>query len=212
MSDVVVVDYGIGNIKSVQRGLEKVGATVEVTSDFGKIENAGRLVLPGVGAFKDGMSGLTDVGVVSSIHTFVNSGNPLLGICLGMQMLFEQSEENGVHEGLRFFPGAVKAIPSESDDHNRKVPHIGWSALLPSRNFAWENTPLDGFTSGEFVYFVHSFMGVTAQENHLIAQCEYEGLKITAAVNKENVTGCQFHPEKSGEAGLKILDKFVHKG
>ena len=212
MSDVVVVDYGIGNIKSVQRGFEKVGAIVEVTSDFNKIKNAGRLVLPGVGAFKSGMSGLVDAGVLPSIRAFVKSGNPLLGICLGMQILFDKSEENGVHAGLGFIPGLVKAIPSESDNNKRKVPHIGWSALLQPRNFNWENTLLDGFTSGEFVYFVHSYMGVVDQVSHLLAHCEYEGINITAVVNKENVTGLQFHPEKSGEAGLQILDNFVHKG
>jgi len=211
MTQVVVVDYGVGNLKSVQRGFEKVGATVEVTSDSSKIESAQRLVLPGVGAFEDGMQGLAEAGVIDSICKFVKTGNPLLGICLGMQMLFEQSEENGVHEGLGFIAGSVKAIPSaEGQITVRKVPHIGWSALKIPRSRTWENTFLHSSSENTFVYFVHSYMGVPHEQANLIAQCEYEGLLVTAAVKKDNVSGFQFHPEKSGEAGLKILDNFVH--
>lgn len=211
MNQVVVVDYGIGNLKSVQRGLEKVGATVEITSDSKKIQTASRLVLPGVGSFEDGMLGLEETGVIPAIYNFVKSGNPLLGICLGMQMLFERSEENGIHEGLGLISGSVQAIPPTEDQITvRKVPHIGWSALKIPKSGTWKNTLLHSSSEKTFVYFVHSYMGVPQEQTHLLAQCEYEGLRITAAVKMDNVSGFQFHPEKSGEAGLKILDKFVH--
>jgi imidazole glycerol-phosphate synthase subunit HisH len=211
MNQVVVVDHGIGNLKSVQRGLEKVGATVEITSESKKIESASRLILPGVGAFEDGMRGLLDAGVIQAISAFIKSGNPLLGICLGMQMLFERSEENGIHEGLGFISGSVQAIPSRKDQITvRKVPHIGWNTLKKPESGIWENTLLSNSTENTSVYFVHSYMAVPQDQSHLVAVCDYEGLSITAAVKKDNISGFQFHPEKSGEAGLKILDNFVH--
>ena len=161
MNQVVVVDCGIGNLKSVQRGLEKVGATVEITSDSNKIESASRLILPGVGAFEDGMRGLSDAGVIPAISAFIKSGNPLLGICLGMQMLFERSEENGIHEGLGLISGSVQAIPSRKDQIAvRKVPHIGWNTLKKPESGIWENTLLSNSTENTSVYFVHSYMAV----------------------------------------------------
>lgn len=211
MTRVVVVDYGMGNIKSVQRGLEKVGATVQLSSLPEVLASADCLVLPGVGAFEDGMKGLNGTGVVPSINEFVLTGKPLLGICLGMQMLLDQSEEHGSHKGLGLIPGVVKAIPQqEGGVHARKTPHIGWSDLLyPANIHDWRDSILADTTEGEYFYFVHSFMAAPQDETNLFAQCEDEGLRITAAIRKENITGLQFHPEKSGECGLRILERFV---
>jgi imidazole glycerol-phosphate synthase subunit HisH len=212
MTNVVVVDYGMGNIKSVQRGLQKVGANVKLSSIPEEITVADCLVLPGVGAFEDGMKGLNDSGVIPAINEFVKSGKSLLGICLGMQMLMESSEEFGFHKGLGYIPGIVQAIPPENNKTNlRKIPHIGWSALrYPQSRLDWNNTILKKTLEGDFFYFVHSFMAITQTEVNLLAQCEYEGMGITAAIQNENITGLQFHPEKSGESGLKILKSFIN--
>jgi imidazole glycerol-phosphate synthase subunit HisH len=209
--NVVVIDYGMGNLKSVQRGLEKVGANVIISSQADEIVNADRLLLPGVGAFKEGMTELTKQGVIEAIHTFVNSGKPLLGICLGMQMFLDSSEEHGGYTGLGLIPGHVQAIPQfENEKLQRKIPHIGWTNLIAHGEYSgWSNTCLSQVQPDDYFYFVHSFMAKPSDNKHYLAVSHYEGLEITAAINKENVTGLQFHPEKSGEAGLKILKSFV---
>jgi len=212
MNNVVIVDYGLGNLKSIQRGLDKVSAKVTLSSDLEVIAKADRLVLPGVGAFKAGMAGLQKTDLVDAIQSFVKTGNTLLGICLGMQMLLEQSEEHGKHEGLGLIPGVVIEIPENTKGKfARKTPHIGWTKLHPSENKDWRGTCLEDVEVGEYFYFVHSFMAVPVTKKHILAQCEDEGLLVTAAVKKDNVIGLQFHPEKSGEAGLKILKSFVSR-
>lgn len=212
MNNVVIVDYGLGNLKSIHRGLDKVGAKVTLSSDLEVIAKADRLVLPGVGAFEAGMAGLQKSDLVDVIQSFVKTGNTLLGICLGMQMLLEQSEEHGKHEGLGLIPGVVKKIPESTEGKfARKIPHIGWTKLHPSENKDWRGSCLEDVEVGEYFYFVHSFMAVPAIKEHILAQCEDEGLLVTAAVKKDNVIGLQFHPEKSGEAGLKILKSFVNR-
>lgn len=210
MKNVVIVDYGMGNLKSVQRGLEKVGASVIVSSNPAIVANAERLVLPGVGAFEDGMKGLRDAGVLDAINDFVKTGNELLGICLGMQMLLDQSEEYGDHKGLGFISGDVKKIPkSYHGDFVRKIPHIGWTKIEKPSYQEWKGSCLEGIKTGEYFYFVHSFMAVTENKENLLAQCEDEGAAVSAAIKKDNITGLQFHPEKSGEIGLKVLHKFI---
>jgi imidazole glycerol-phosphate synthase subunit HisH len=210
MKNVVIVDYGMGNLKSVQRGLERVGASVIVSSNPTVIANAERLILPGVGAFEDGMEELRNAGIIDAINDFVKTGNELLGICLGMQMLLDQSEEHGDHKGLELISGDVKKIPeSYHGCFVRKVPHIGWTRIEESSYQEWKGSCLEGIKTGEYFYFVHSFMAVTENKENLLAQCEDEGLVVSAAIKKDNITGLQFHPEKSGEAGLKILHKFV---
>ena len=212
MKSVVVVDYGMGNLKSVQRGLEKVGASVILTSDPTVIANAGRLILPGVGAFEDGMKGLENTGILGSINDFVRTGNPLLGICLGMQMLLDKSEEHGIHKGLGLISGNVKKIPEKNYNgkFTIKIPHIGWTRMEESPYQEWKGSCLEDTKKGDYFYFVHSFMGVTENKENILAQCEDEGLVISAAIKRDNVTGVQFHPEKSGEAGLRILNKFIN--
>jgi glutamine amidotransferase len=210
MKNVVIVDYGMGNLKSVQRGLEKVGASALVSSNPAIIANAERLILPGVGAFEDGMKGLGDAGVLDAVYDFVKTGNELLGICLGMQMLLDQSEEYGNHKGLGLISGDVKEIPkSYYGDVVRKIPHIGWVRVEKPSHHDWKGSCLEDIKLGEYFYFVHSFMAVTKNKEDLLAQCKDEGAVVAAAIKKDNITGLQFHPEKSGEVGLKILHKFI---
>jgi len=212
MSGVVVIDYGMGNLLSVRRGIEACSIDVEITADPEKIAKADRLILPGVGAFKDGMNELQKRRQVESIQKFVLTERPLLGICLGMQMLMCESEEYGIYQGLGLIPGRVIEIPRKNSDgiQIRKIPHIGWSALKHSSNkIDWKNTILQDIPENEYFYFVHSFMAVPEDSDNILAECEYEALRITACVRRDNIFGCQFHPEKSGEAGLMILNKFL---
>jgi imidazole glycerol-phosphate synthase subunit HisH len=209
--NVAVVDYGVGNLFSVSRALEKVGATFVVTDSAVKIEAATHLILPGVGAFRDGMRGLQERKLVGPIERYGRSGRPFLGICLGMQMLFEWSEEFGRQEGLALMPGGVVAIPSTGVDGLRhKIPHIGWNELLvPAGRHGWEGTPLGNVKPGTSVYFVHSFTAAPSRPPDRLADCQYDGRVLSAAVCHANLFGCQFHPEKSGQAGLSILATFI---
>jgi glutamine amidotransferase len=210
MSRVTVVDYGMGNLFSVRRAFEQCGVEVAVSDKAQAILDAERLVLPGVGAFQNGMEGLEKRGLVEAILQFSSSGRPFLGICLGMQMLHSASDEFGVHRGLGIIPGRVVGIPLVGADGNsHKIPHIGWNSLIPSdAGASWQGTILEGIEPGAAVYFVHSYEAVTESPVHRIAHALYDGCKLTAVVRKGAVFGCQFHPEKSGRVGLKILANF----
>ncbi len=198
---IAVVDYGVGNLFSLCSSLRKIGADAVVTGDKETLEQAERIVLPGVGAFADASKKLSERGLDFVIRRAAERGTPLLGICLGMQMLFEKSYEYGEHKGLGLLRGSVVPmqgyIPSEL-----KIPHIGWNALHIERKH-----PLLRYTNeGDHVYFVHSYFATDCADS-LVASTEY-GKELTAAVAKDNVMGCQFHPEKSGEVGLNILRAF----
>jgi glutamine amidotransferase len=208
--EVTVIDYGVSNLLSVQRGFEYCGAKVILTSDPEKILSAKRVVLPGVGAFADAMQALEDLGLVNTIRELALRKTPLLGICLGMQLLLEESDEFGVTTGLGLIPGRVIALPDRAvSGEKQKIPHIGWSALEMSDAITgWNKTLLEDNCPGEAVYFVHSFMAAPADSTHRIADTLYGGHKVAAVISRENITGCQFHPEKSGEVGLKILRRF----
>lgn len=209
---VSLIDYGIGNVYSVQRALETCGAEVVFVSDAAGIDSASHLVLPGVGAFADGMKGLRERGLIGPLRRYTAAGRPLLGICLGMQMLASVSEEFGEHEGLGVIPGRVTAIPSVSvAGRSHKIPHVGWSALAPATDADWHDTPLQDTSIGTSVYLVHSYHVIPDNACHLLATCDYGGHAITAAISAGNVHGCQFHPEKSGNEGLRILSAFIGK-
>ena len=210
-NNVTVVDYGIGNLFSVSRALEKCGTTVELTDRPEAILAASRLVLPGVGAFAMGMQGLRDRGLVEPLRRYAQSGRPLLGICLGMQLLFDGSTEFGDHEGLGLIAGNIVAIePGAEGGRMLKVPHIGWSALaMPPARATWNATVLAGLEPGANTYFVHSYTAVPAREEDRLADTRYGSSRISAAVQKGAVYGCQFHPEKSAATGLRILNNFV---
>jgi glutamine amidotransferase len=209
--EVTIIDYGMGNLLSVRRGLEHCGAEVKITADPDVILSSSRVVLPGVGAFSDGMIELKRHGLNEVVLEIAKRGKPLLGICLGMQMLFDMSEEFGLNEGLGLLPGKVIPILSPSDDLKKiKIPHIGWNALnMPPGIESWKGTILEDINPGDAVYFVHSFMAKTKDQNNLRATCSYEDKIITSVGDRDNVYGCQFHPEKSGEIGLKVLRRFL---
>jgi len=211
--DAVVVDYGIVNLKNVVRGLEHVGARVTVSADPKIIERADRVILPGVGAFSAGMNELHTLGLDDALKNFAIGGRPILGICLGMQMLLSYSLEYGHHEGLGLITGSVLPIPigDEKDGGKSwKVPHIGWTSLdIPIGHTGWSHSCLADTPPGTYFYFVHSFMVVPDDPKYVLGQCFYESLALIGAVRKENITGVQFHPERSGLAGLAVLSRFV---
>ena len=199
---IAIIDYGVGNLFSLESSFGYIGKEAELTSDVEKIKAADRLILPGVGAFADAAKKLRESGLAEVVIDEARSGKPLLGICLGMQMLFERSYEYGEHDGLGLISGSVKPmrdiIPADM-----KIPQIGWNSL---RFHGEKNQLFKYINEGDFVYFVHSYYGADC-DSSLIASTEY-GAQITAAVTSGNVYGTQFHPEKSGEVGLNILRAF----
>jgi glutamine amidotransferase len=198
---VVVVDYGMGNLRSVQKGFEKVGAPAVISRDPEMVRNAETLVLPGVGAFPECMKNLTRYDLVEPILEFLRSGRPFLGICLGLQLLFDESEEFGTHEGLKVIRGRVKAF----DRHmGLKIPHMGWNRVFYSKQ-----TPLfRGIRDGSFFYFVHSFYVVPDDASETAGEAEY-GIRFSCAVSRDSVFAVQFHPEKSQKIGLRVLENFA---
>lgn len=209
--EVTVIDYGVGNLLSVKRGFEHWGAKVTVTSDPGEILRASRVVLPGVGAFASAMDALAQRSLIPVIQEVSSRQIPFMGICLGMQLLLQESDEFGLTPGLGLIPGRVISIPAETSNGTLlKIPHIGWSTLQHSNGMEpWSAGVLQDVIPGESVYFVHSFMAMTSNPAHSIAHCLYGAQTIPAVIRREHITGCQFHPEKSGEVGLKILRSFL---
>ena len=200
---IAVIDYGVGNLFSLQRSLEFVGAEATVSGDAAVLRRADKLILPGVGAFGDAAAKLRATGLDQVVLEEAAAGKPLLGICLGMQLLFEESEEYGIHPGLGLLKGRVVAMEGRLPA-GLPIPHIGWNGL----RLVKPNCPLFRETKdGDCVYFVHSFYAEGCEDS-LAATAEY-GLDLTATVWKDNVYGCQFHPEKSGPVGLKMLRAFV---
>jgi len=199
---IAIIDYGVGNLFSLTCSFKSIGADICVTADPEVIAKADRIVLPGVGAFEDAARKLRESGLDKVIKDECASGKPLLGICLGMQMLFEKSYEYGEHEGLGLIKGSIKPI-ADVVPEELKIPHIGWNAL----NFGEKKDELFKYLNeGDFVYFVHSYYGADCEES-VIAMTEY-GASLTAAVRNKNVCGVQFHPEKSEKVGLNILKAF----
>ena len=198
---VAIVDYGVGNLFSLLCSLHKIGAEAAVTSDKEEILRADRVILPGVGAFADASAKLRGSGLDKTVIQAAQNGTPLLGICLGMQLLFDYSEEDGRHAGLSLLPGGV--VPLAGKVGSLHIPHIGWNALK-----LYGNDPLYKSTKdGECVYFVHSYYAQTDKQ-YIPATAEY-GIDVTASVRRGNVIGTQFHPEKSGSVGLTILRSFI---
>jgi glutamine amidotransferase len=203
---IAIIDYGVGNLFSLSASLKYLGADTKITDKKEDIEAADRIILPGVGAFEDAIKKLRATGLVDTIIGKIKKGTPMLGICLGMQLLFEESHEYGVHQGLGLVKGTIASIDEDlkaQDIQGLKVPHIGWNAL----NFT-EGEPLFKYIKqGDCVYYVHSFYGKDCEDS-TIATSEY-GITVTGAVRNGNVYGTQFHPEKSGEVGLNILRAFM---
>ncbi len=198
---IVVVDYGMGNLRSVQKGFEKVGKAAVVSRDAEAIRTAERLVLPGVGAFPECMKNLARFDLIEPILEFIKSGRPFLGICLGLQLLFDESEEFGIHEGFKIVSGKVRAFDRSM---GLKIPHMGWNEV----RFRKEVPIFRGIPDGMHFYFVHSFYVVPAYPSDIAAESDY-GISFTCAISRDNVFAVQFHPEKSQQLGLKILANFA---
>lgn len=220
---ITIIDYGASNIRSAQKAFEYIGAEVELTEDPEVVRRATKLVLPGVGAFGSGMTGLRQRNLPETIRETVAKGIPFLGICVGMQLMFDESDEMGTHQGLGLLAGKVKRFPeklsvnpssssgSDAPIENRhskivtlKIPHMGWNQLEP----AWESSLLAGVNTGDYTYFVHSYYCEPAEATAVLAWTDY-GFPFASVVQKDNVYGLQFHPEKSQAVGLKILQNFV---
>ena len=199
---IAIVDYGVGNLFSLVSSFKSIGVDAILTSDKNVIQSADKIILPGVGAFGDASDKLFSSGLAEIVKSEAKKGKPVLGICLGMQLLLEKSFEYGEHKGLGLIKGEIRPI-KDVIPNTLKIPHIGWNAL----KFKGEKSPIFKYLKdGDFVYFVHSYYGANCDES-VIATAEY-GAHITAAVQSGNVYGCQFHPEKSGDVGLKILKAF----
>ncbi|MBW8011117.1 MAG: imidazole glycerol phosphate synthase subunit HisH [Chloroflexi bacterium] len=199
---IVIIDYGAGNLHSVKKAVEFVGGQANVTNDPSKIMGADKVILPGVGAFKDGLDGLQARNLIIVIKDYAATGKPLLGICLGMQLLFEESKEQGVHPGLGLLPGQV--VPFT--DTSLKIPQIGWNTLSINK----EAPLFSGLRTGDYVYFNHTFYCCPQEHEDTLTSTEY-GISFSSAVNRSNIYGVQFHPEKSQKIGLKILQNFVER-
>ena len=198
---VVIIDYGMGNLKNVYNALKYLNIPSKISNEISEIKASDKLILPGVGAFNKAMYNLNDMGLTDVIKDKVNKGTPLLGICLGMQMIFEKGYENGECDGLGFIDGQVKILePKEKV----KIPHIGWNRL----EYNNQNDLIKGLEEDSFVYYVHSYAATNVKDENLIGFSNYGGIKVPSIVCKDNVYGTQFHPEKSGEVGLRILKNF----
>ncbi len=195
---IAIVDYGMGNLHSVSQALERLGSTWIVTDSKEVIMNADGVILPGVGAFGDAMEHLKSTGLDKAVVAYAQTGKPLLGICLGMQLLFTVSEEHGTHQGLNILPGSVKKLK-----HKTRVPHMGWNKLMINQ----PSVLFEGVEAGH-VYFVHSYHVLPEEPSDLLATVDYEG-EVTAIVGRNNVYGMQFHPEKSGSTGTELLKHFT---
>ncbi|MBI2411916.1 MAG: imidazole glycerol phosphate synthase subunit HisH [Deltaproteobacteria bacterium] len=202
---IAIIDYDMGNLRSVAKAFEKVGATAAATRDPKVMNDASHIVLPGVGAFKDCMRNLEAYGLIDPIAKAVASGKPFLGICLGLQLLFDESSEFGLHKGLGLIPGKVVRFPSSKDEAGAelKVPHMGWNEVKKAK----ESHLLNGIDDGTYFYFVHSYYAAPADATVTLTKTGY-GVEFTSSIAKDNVFACQFHPEKSQKAGLKVLKNF----
>ena len=206
---IIIIDYKLGNLFSVNQALTNIGLDVTVSTNPTLIESADAIVLPGVGAFGDAMTNLVELDLINPIKKFIDTGKPFLGICLGLQLLFSESEEFGHSKGLGLVKGKVKRFNiNNKDGEPRKVPQIGWNQIHKTNSHSWRNTPLNEIKEGEFMYFVHSFY-VDPEESVGISETNYDGKIYISSIQKNNIFACQFHPEKSAMEGLKIYNSWA---
>lgn len=211
---IAVIDYGLGNLRSVGKALEVVGARVEITNSAEKIAKAKAVVLPGVGAFQRGMRNLNELNLLPAVYNAIEQGKPFLGICLGLQLLFSESEEDGLHKGLDIVKGRVRKFDFHSNrqplTNNRlKVPHMGWNqATLHAARSTLHARMFEGIPENSYFYFVHSYYVEPKNKDVIAATTDY-GKEFVSAIVQDNVWGVQFHPEKSDKLGLKILENFL---
>jgi imidazole glycerol-phosphate synthase subunit HisH len=204
---IAIIDYGMGNLKSVSKAFEELGAKVKIASCPADIEGASKVVFPGVGSFSNGLKGLTQRGLIEPIKVSIREEKPFLGLCLGLQLLFDESEEAPDEKGLGLLKGRVRKIPSLAEGKRIKIPHIGWNQL--SLTEEGRKAPLfDGVKSGDFVYFVHSYIVEPEDESIITSTTDY-AVDFCSSIKKDNIYATQFHPEKSQKVGLKILENFI---
>ena len=207
MISIAIIDYGLGNVRSVANALQNQGGNPFLSRNFGEIMEADGVVLPGVGSFPQGISQLNKYGLIEAIRTYVNSGKPLLGICLGMQMLFSFGEEFEYTSGMNLIEGSVTTMAS--DILNGRLPHIGWNTLCCNSISGWDKTILHDIEDNKEMYFVHSYIASPSDEKHILATTIYKNIEFCSVVHNKNIYGCQFHPEKSGPIGLKVINNFI---
>jgi glutamine amidotransferase len=205
MKTAVIIDYGLGNLFSIQQAFNHVGLHTVITADNETIRKADALILPGVGAFGNAMEYLSQQDLIPEINTFVATGKPFMGICLGMQLLFTESEEFGIHKGLNLIEGKVVRFPvADVHDQPLKVPQIQWNTIGRQPGQSWDNTPLKHVPEHTYMHFVHSYYTIPDDPARILSTTEYGGIRYASAVHKDNITGFQYHPEKSGQYGLQI--------
>lgn len=206
---ITIIDYGLGNLYSISKAIECYSSNVIISDKSDDILSADAVVLPGVGAFAAGMDGLRKKQLIEIIINYANLNKPILGICLGAQLLLEKGYEFGEYGGLGIIPGSVEIFP-DSVAKLDKIPHIGWNGILEPEKKAWKKTILEDIDNDANVYFVHSYIMKPIQNDNILSLTEYGGQKFCSAVKKGNIYGVQFHPEKSGEIGLKIIKNFIN--
>ena len=208
---IVIVDFKLGNLFSVEQALKNIGVDVLISSDPKTIEKADALVLPGVGAFPDAMKHMEDLQLVAPVKNAIASAKPFLGICLGMQLLFGESEEFGGCRGLDIIAGKVRKFPATQDMNIVRVPQISWNRLKCPAGKTWRGTPLEACNEGEFMYFVHSFYVSPENDDVTLSSTSYAGIDYTSSLLKDNIFACQFHPEKSADKGLSIYTNWAEQ-
>lgn len=208
MKKIVIIDYGLGNLLSIRRAVKNVGGIATISENFSDIINADLVILPGVGAFPAGMFELDRRGYSEAIKEFSLKERPLLGICLGMQLLFSSSEENVYTKGLNLISGKVVKLPRKNNDGTKnKIPHIGWEKIYNNNN--WDNSILKGIKQKEYFYFVHSYYPSSLKKENIMAYSSFGDIHFGSSVQKGSIMGVQYHPEKSGPEGMKILKNFI---
>ena len=205
---IAVIDYDIGNLASIVNALTAIGASAIPTKDQARIAAADALILPGVGAFHQGMDNLRRYGLLDAIHGHISKGRPFLGICLGMQLLFEESEEFGRYDGLGIIPGHVRKLKLEAGSTD-KLPHIGWNTIQQPATGRWNDTIFENIADSSDLYFVHSFAAEPKDQEVVLSTTNFGGHQFCSAVQTGAICGCQFHPEKSGPVGLTVLRNFM---
>jgi glutamine amidotransferase len=207
---VAILDYGLGNIFSVKQACAHARIDAILTSNPDDVKLSDGIILPGVGAFGDAMNYLKSFGLIEPIKEFINTGKPFMGICLGMQLMFSESEEFGAHEGLELIPGKIKRFPYRDKENNKvSVPQIQWNQIQKNNDAIWQGSALKGIPENTYVQFVHSYYAAPETTDHVLAYTEYADIRYTSAVKRDNMTGFQFHPEKSGELGLRMYENWA---
>ncbi len=207
--NIVIIDYSLGNMFSVKQALDFCGQKPMISNRPEDVIHADAIVLPGVGAFGKAMEYLRAHGLDESIHEAVNRGKPFMGVCLGMQLVFDRSEEFGASEGLGLIAGSIKKFAAPREGVKMLVPQVGWNTIHPPRETSWEGTVLQGIPEGSYMYFVHSYYAIAADPLDVLAVTQYEGVEYCSAIRRGNISATQFHPEKSGPTGILVYKNWI---